>query len=189
MRLLRHLPYVCNGCPKEKSCKKIHAYYSAVCSQRLPQDTQSVQTGSTHSTDEIIRSRFHPCANDSERPIPNLFSHPTKKRSDYEKQSSNYIDLNVFSFRNIDPSQESALSYPASPESSHKAEYEYRKVNHGLFSLLIDANPSPVTGNGHCQRSLHSGKKVLSSHSSCGRELYDNSPASRRFQAKRSGCL
>lgn len=46
---LKAPPYVCNGCPKEKLVQEDPCIlFCTVCSQRLPQDTQSVQTGSTH---------------------------------------------------------------------------------------------------------------------------------------------
>lgn len=162
---LKAPPYVCNGCPKEKSCRKIHAYYSARSAHNAYLKTLSQSRQGVHiSTDEIIRldSILAPMIQKGQS-LNHIFSSHKEEIGYCEKTIYNYIDLNVFSFRNIDLPKKVRYRIRHPQKVATKLEYEYRKGRTmDCFRSFIDANPSlPVTEMDTVRGALHSGKKVL----------------------------
>lgn len=158
-------PYVCNGCPKDKSCRKIHAYYSARSAHNAYLNTLSQSRQGVHiSQDEIIRldAILSPMIRKGQS-INHIFSSHKDEIGYCEKTIYNYIDLNVFSFRNIDLPKKVRYRIRHPQRVATKLEYEYRKGRTiDCFRSFMEANPSlPVTEMDTVKGARHSGKKVL----------------------------
>lgn len=162
---LKHPPYVCNGCPKDKSCKKIHAYYSARSAHNAYLNTLSSSRQGVHiSEDEIIKldAILAPLIQKGQS-INHIFSSHKDEIGCCEKTVYNYIDLNVFSFRNVDLPKKVRYRIRHPQKVATKLEYEYRKGRTiDCFRSFMDTDPLlPVTEMDTVKGARHSGKKVL----------------------------
>lgn len=98
-------PYVCNKCPDTRFCKNIKYYYFSNSAHKEYKSTLSAsRTGINISQADIalIDKQISPLLKDNKQPINHIYSYkkdilPFSKVTFY-----NYINKNVFSFRNID---------------------------------------------------------------------------------------
>ncbi len=158
-------PYVCNGCPKDRSCKKIHAYYSAQSAhhnylERLSSSREGVRI----TQEEIIRldEILAPLILKGQS-INHIFTSHKDEIGYCEKTIYNYIDLNVFSFRNIDLPKKVRYRIRHPQKVATKLEYEYRKGRTiDCFHAFINAHPAlPITEMDTVKGARHSSKKTL----------------------------
>ena len=162
---LKMPPYVYNGCPEDKTCKKSHAYYSARSAHNAYLSTLSQSRQGVHiSEDEIIRldSILAPMIQKGQS-INHIFTSHKEEIGYCEKTIYNYIDLNVFSFRNIDLPKKVRYRIRHPQKVATRKEYEWRKGRTiDCFRTFIEANPSlPVTEMDTVRGAKYSGKKVL----------------------------
>lgn len=142
-------PYVCNGCPKERDCKKIHAYYSAQSAHNsYLKVLSSSRQGVRITAEEIIRldQILSPLIRKGQS-INHIFVTHRKEIGYCEKTIYNYIDLNVFSFRNVDLPKKVRYRLRHPQKVATNLEYEYRKGRTiECFRAYTEENPSlPVT--------------------------------------------
>lgn len=137
-------PYVCNGCPKEKECKKIHAYYSAGSAHnRYLKQLSESRRGVRASMEEIekIDKIIAPLIQKGQS-INHIFVSHKEEIGCCEKTVYNYIDLNVFSFRNIDLPRKVRYRIRHAQKIATKLEYEYRKGRtFDCFRTYMEENP------------------------------------------------
>ena len=126
---LKAPPYVCNGCPKERDCRKIHAYYSANSAHssylKLLSDSRAGVRISMEKIEQIDRI-VAPLIIKGQS-INHIFASHGKQIGCSEKTLYNYIDLNVFSFRNLDLPRKVRYRLRHPQKVATKLEYEYRK--------------------------------------------------------------
>lgn len=100
---LRDPPYVCNGCPLEKSCKKAHAYYSAHKAQGAYERERSAsRKGVRASLEELKRldEVISPLVRKGQSLNHTLANH-REEIGLSEKTLYNYVNANVFKVRDI----------------------------------------------------------------------------------------
>ncbi|MBS5333933.1 MAG: IS30 family transposase [Firmicutes bacterium] len=142
--LLEKPPYVCHGCKKEKSCKKIHAYYTA---HRADAEHRKIMkeahSGIRKSPEELIalgelitplirkgQSLNHICATHG------------NEIGVSERTLYNYIDANVFSIRNIDLPKKCAYRKRRQERLITKFDYRYRRGRTlDDFNSYLEENP------------------------------------------------
>lgn len=138
-------PYVCNGCPKEKNCRKIHAYYSAGSAHNnylktLSDSRQGVRASMEEI--ELIDKIIAPLILKGQS-INHIFTSHKEEIGCSEKTIYNYIDLNVFSFRNIDLPRKVRYRLRHPHKIATKLDYEYRKGRtFDCFRTYMDENSS-----------------------------------------------
>lgn len=164
-KALKLPPYVCNGCPKDKTCKMIHAYYSAQSAHRnYLKILSSSRQGVRISTEDIIRldEILAPLIRKGQS-INHIFASHKDEIGYCEKTIYNYIDMNVFSFRNVDLPKKVRYRIRHPERVATKLEYEYRKGRTiDCFRTFIDSHPSlPITEMDTVKGSRHSSKKNL----------------------------
>ncbi len=158
-------PYVCNGCPKEKECKKIHAYYSAGSAHNrylklLSESRQGVRASmeELEKIDKILAPLIL-----KGQSINHIFVTHKEEIGRCEKTIYNYIDLNAFSFRNIDLPRKVRYRLRHPQKIATKMEYEYRKGRtFDCFRSYMEENPSlDIVEMDTVKGARGSGKKVL----------------------------
>jgi IS30 family transposase len=158
-------PYVCNGCPKEKECKKIHAYYSAGSADRKYRETLSSSRQGIHTPMEDLEridAIVAPLIRKGQS-INHIFASHREEIGLCEKTLYNYIDLNVFSFRNIDLPKKVRYRIRHPQKVATKLEYEYRKGRTiDCFRAYVEENPSlDIVEMDTVKGARGSGKNVL----------------------------
>ena len=158
-------PYVCNGCPKEKQCKKIHAYYSAGSAHnRYLKLLSESRKGVRISMEEIekIDKILAPLILKGQS-INHIFASHKEQIGLSEKTIYNYIDLNVFSFRNIDLPRKVRYRLRHPQKIATKLEYEYRKGRtFDCFRSYMEENPqTDIVEMDTVKGARNSGKKTL----------------------------
>lgn len=102
--LLDKPPYVCTGCPKQKSCKKEHAYYTAHRAHAMYLSTlKDSRSGIRTSPEELVRidNLIAPLILRVQSINHILVNHKDEIGLS-EKTIYNYIDSCAFNVRNID---------------------------------------------------------------------------------------
>lgn len=102
---LKKTPYVCNGCDKKISCRKIkYYYYSKIAQQEYRDELSSSREGINLSKSEMyeLDNLISPLLRKSKQSISHIYdTHPDEinfSRTTMYK----YIDLGIFTARNID---------------------------------------------------------------------------------------
>lgn len=101
--ILKNPPYVCNGCPMEKSCKKDHAYYSAHKAQGAYEQELSVsRRGVRASPEELQRldELISPLVRKGQS-LNHILANHQQEIGLSEKTLYNYVNANVFKVRDI----------------------------------------------------------------------------------------
>lgn len=96
-------PYVCNGCPMEKSCKKDHAYYSAHKAQGAYERERSASRKGVRASPEELRrldELISPLVKKGQSLNHILVNH-RQEIGLSEKTLYNYVNANVFKVRDI----------------------------------------------------------------------------------------
>lgn len=127
--LLNKPPYVCTGCPKQKSCKKEHAYYTATKAHAdYLSELKKARSGIRTSKEELLR------INDIIAPLimrGQSINHILVTHKDEiglsEKTIYNYIDSCAFHVRNIDLPKKVAYRQRRQKHVFTSMDYKYRK--------------------------------------------------------------
>ena len=126
---LKNPPYVCNGCPMEKSCKKDHAYYSAHKAQGAYERELSVSRKGVHASPEELQrldELISPLVRKGQS-LNHILANHQQEIGLSEKTLYNYVNANVFKVRDIHLPKKVAYRprKNARPVLTH-TEYKYR---------------------------------------------------------------
>lgn len=142
--LLDKPPYVCSGCPKQKSCKKEHAYYTAHrANAEYLHTLKDSRTGIRVSPERLME------ISDIITPLVlkgQSINHIIASHSDEiglsEKTIYNYIDKNAFSIRNIDLPKKVVYRQRRPKKVLTKMEYRCRRGrSYEDFNAFISEHP------------------------------------------------
>lgn len=138
-------PYVCTACPKEKTCKKNHAYYSAHrANAEYLQTLKNSRSGIRTSPERLmeISDILSPLILKGQS-INHIFAYHGEEIGLSEKTIYNYIDMNAFSVKNMDLPKKVVYRQRRPKKVLTKLEYQYRKGRtYDCFNSFIAENPS-----------------------------------------------
>ena len=100
---LKKPPYVCNGCPMEKSCKKDHAYYSAHKAQGAYERELSGSRKGVRATPEELKrldELISPLVKKGQS-LNHILANHREEIGLSEKTLYNYVNANVFKVKDI----------------------------------------------------------------------------------------
>lgn len=145
---LEKAPYVCTRCPEEKSCKRIHAYYSAHrAEQKYLSTLKNSRKGPQASPQELadIDTLIGPLLRKGQSLNHILANHSSEIRFS-ERTIYNYIDRNTLSVKNIDLPKKVRYRLRHTEKILDKFKYRYRKGRTiEDYKAFIENNPdTPV---------------------------------------------
>ena len=142
--LLDKPPYVCTCCPKEKTCQRNHAYYTAHRAHaEYVKQLSSTRKGIRTSPERLMQ------LNDILTPliakgqsINHIFASHADEIGLSEKTIYNYIDMNAFQVRNIDLPKKVRYRQRHPHDVVMKMDYQYRKGrSYTDFTSFMEQNP------------------------------------------------
>ena len=142
--LLDKPPYVCTCCPKEKTCQRNHAYYTAHRAHaEYVKQLSSTRKGIRTSPERLME------LNDILTPliakgqsINHIFASHADEIGLSEKTIYNYIDMNAFQVRNIDLPKKVRYRQRHPHDVVMKMDYQYRKGrSYTDFTSFMEQNP------------------------------------------------
>lgn len=164
-RLLDKPPYVCSGCPQEKSCKKTHAYYTAHRAhaeyiKELSDSRKGIRTSPERLVE--LNDLLFPLV-DKGQSINHIFSSHSEEIGLSRKTIYNYIDSHAFSVRNIDLPKKVAYKQRRPTKVLTKFEYKYRRGRtYADFTSYMNQHPKlPVVEMDTVKGARGSGKCLL----------------------------
>ncbi len=98
-------PYVCNGCEQKNKCRKIkYYYYSKFANDEYSDKLRTSRYGINLSKEEAydIDTLITPLIKEKHQSISHIYANHPDEISFSKATMYNYVDLGVFSFRNID---------------------------------------------------------------------------------------
>lgn len=98
-------PYVCNSCEQKKKCRKIkYYYYAKFANDEYSEKLQNARCGINLSKEEAyeIDKLITPLVKEKHQSISHIYANHPDEISFSKATMYNYVDLGVFSFRNID---------------------------------------------------------------------------------------
>ena len=98
-------PYVCNGCEQKTTCRKIkYYYYSKFANDEYEEKLRVSRYGINLSKEEVyeIDKLITPLIKEKHQSISHIYANHPDEISFSRATMYNYVDLGVFSFRNID---------------------------------------------------------------------------------------
>lgn len=98
-------PYVCNGCEQKNKCRKIkYYYYSKFANDEYSEKLRVARYGINLSKEEAydIDTLITPLIKEKHQSISHIYANHPDEISFSRATMYNYVDLGVFSFRNID---------------------------------------------------------------------------------------
>ncbi len=98
-------PYVCNGCEKKNQCRKIkYYYYSKLANDEYSEKLRTSRYGINLLKEEAydIDRLITPLIKEKHQSISHIYANHPDEISFSRATMYNYVDLGVFSFRNID---------------------------------------------------------------------------------------
>ena len=98
-------PYVCNGCEQKNKCRKIkYYYYSKFANDEYSEKLREARYGIDLSKEEAyeLDKLITPLIKDKHQSIAHIYANHPDEISFSRMTMYNYVDLGVFSFRNID---------------------------------------------------------------------------------------
>lgn len=98
-------PYVCNGCEQKTRCRKIkYYYYSKFANDEYSENLKESRTGIDLSKEEAydLDKLIAPLIKEQHQSIAHVYANHPDEIGFSRTTMYNYIDLGVFSFRNID---------------------------------------------------------------------------------------
>ena len=98
-------PYVCNGCEQKNKCRKIkYYYYSKFANDEYSEKLRTSRYGINLSKEEAyeIDILITPLIKEKHQSISHIYANHPDEISFSKATMYNYVDLGVFSFRNID---------------------------------------------------------------------------------------
>ena len=102
---LQGTPYVCNGCEEKNKCRKIkYYYYSKFANDEYIEVLRNSRYGINLSKEEVyeIDKLITPLIKEKKQSISHIYANHPDEISFSRTTMYNYVDLGVFSFRNID---------------------------------------------------------------------------------------
>ena len=102
---LSGVPYVCNGCEQKNQCRKIkYYYYSKFANDEYEETLKSSRIGINLSKEEAyeIDKLVAPLIKEKKQSISHIYANHPDEIWFSRTTMYNYVDLGVFSFRNID---------------------------------------------------------------------------------------
>ncbi len=103
--LLTGTPYVCNGCEQKTRCRKIkYYYYSKFANDEYMEQLRQSRYGINQSKEEIyeLDKLITPLIKDKHQSISHIYVNHPDEISFSRATMYNYVNLGVFSFKNID---------------------------------------------------------------------------------------
>lgn len=143
--LLDKPPYVCTCCPKEKTCRKNHAYYTAhrahaEYTKELSLSRKGIRTSPERLVE--LNELLTPLIGKGQS-INHIFSSHSDEIGLSEKTIYNYIDLNAFRVRNLDLPKKVRYRQRHPYDVVTKMEYQYRKGrSYTDFTSYMEQNPN-----------------------------------------------
>jgi len=163
--LLDKPPYVCTGCPKQKTCQKDHAYYTAHRAhaeylKELKLSRQGIRTEPEKLIE--IGDLISPLIFKGQS-LNHIFSTHADEIGLSEKTIYNYIDSNAFDVKNIDLPKKVAYRQRRPKKVLTKLEYKYRRGRtYEDFKSFMEANPdTPVVEMDTVKGARGKGKVLL----------------------------
>ena len=104
-RKIQGAPYVCNGCEQKNGCRKIkYYYYAKIANDEYEEKLRTSRYGINLSKDEAyeIDTLITPLIKEKHQSISHIYANHPDEISFSRTTMYNYVDLGVFSFRNID---------------------------------------------------------------------------------------
>lgn len=98
-------PYVCNGCEQKNKCRKIkYYYYSKFANDEYSEKLRTSRYGINISKEEVydIDKLITPLIKEKNQSISHVYANHPDEISFSRATMYKYVDLGVFSFRNID---------------------------------------------------------------------------------------
>lgn len=98
-------PYVCNGCEQKTTCRKIkYYYYSKFANDEYEEKRSTSRYGINLSKEEVydIDKLITPLIKEKHQSISHIYANHPDQLWFSKATMYNYVDLGVFSFRNID---------------------------------------------------------------------------------------
>ena len=98
-------PYVCNGCEEKTRCRKIkYYYYSKFANDEYEEQLRTSRYGVKLSKEEVyeIDKKIAPLIKEKHQSINHIYANHPDELWFSKATMYNYVDLGVFSFRNID---------------------------------------------------------------------------------------
>lgn len=142
--LLDKPPYVCTGCPDEKNCNRIHAYYTAhranaEYTKELSQSRKGIRTSPERLME--LNDLLMPLINKGQS-INHIFAAHADEIGLSEKTIYNYIDQNAFHVRNIDLPKKVRYRQRHPHDVVMKMDYQCRKGRtYTDFTSFMQQNP------------------------------------------------
>ena len=102
---LTGVPYVCNGCEQKNRCRKIkYYYYSKFANDEYEETLKTARIGINLSKEEAyeIDKLIAPLIKEQNQSISHIYANHPDEIWFSRTTMYNYVDLGVFSFRNID---------------------------------------------------------------------------------------
>lgn len=142
--LLDKPPYVCSGCPKQKNCKKEHAYYTAHrANAEYLHTLKESRSGIRTSPDKLIEisELISPLILKGQS-INHIISSHADEIGLSEKTLYNYIDRNAFAIKNIDLPKKVVYRQRRPKKVLTKLEYKCRRGRtYEDFKAFTEENP------------------------------------------------
>lgn len=137
-------PYICHGCKSEKTCKRIHAHYTAHRAHKAHLDLiSSAHKGIRKTPEELteIGRIIKPLILNGQSPNHICSTH-SEELGICERTLYNYIGDNVFSVRNIDLPKKVVYKKRRERKVLTRMEYRYRKGRtYEDFQSFLEAYP------------------------------------------------
>lgn len=98
-------PYVCNGCEQKRNCRKIkYYYYAKLANDEYSEKLRTSRYGINLSKEEAydIDKLITPLIKEKHQSISHIYANHPDEISFSRMTMYNYVDLGVFSFKNID---------------------------------------------------------------------------------------
>ena len=103
--VLTGAPYVCNGCEQKNKCRKIkYYYYAKFANDEYSEKLRTSRYGINQTKEEIydLDKLITPLIKEKHQSISHIYANHPDEISFSRATMYNYVDLGVFSFKNID---------------------------------------------------------------------------------------
>ena len=103
--ILESAPYVCNGCEQKSKCRKIkYYYYAKFANDEYSEKLRVSRIGTNLTKEEVydIDKLIGPLIKDKHQSISHIYANHPDEINFSRATMYNYVNLGVFSFRNID---------------------------------------------------------------------------------------
>ena len=163
--LLDKAPYVCINCPEEKTCNKIHAYYSAQrANAEYNRQLRDCRKGIRTAPDRLIELNelISPLIRKGQS-INHIFASHADEIGLSERTIYNYIDSKAFDIDNLDLPKKVRYRQRRPQKILTKLEYQCRKGRCiDDFKSFIEQNPNvPIVEMDTVRGARHSGQVLL----------------------------